>query len=150
MLVAGLLLLVTGCAQPKMPYPEAFHSERPDERVLAVRHAAEIGDRSVVPLLVDRLEDQDEAVRFYAILALEKLAGTRMGYDYGASAAQRWRAVERWRRHLARSRASSGPADTGRLSGADAASVDAGVSADTPVVSTQAVDHPMGSGGADR
>jgi|GEM_PF-862952 len=98
--VVGSLSLL-GCGPPKTPYPAALDSERPEERAMAARYAAEIIDKPAIPLLVDRLEDEDEAVRFYAILALEKLTGTRMGYDYGASETQRWRAVQAWRRHVA-------------------------------------------------
>jgi hypothetical protein len=47
------------------------------------------------------LEDEDEAVRFYAILALEKLTGTRRGYRYGDPVDLRRRAIERWRMYAA-------------------------------------------------
>lgn len=90
---------MTGCARPPFEYPAALNAERPNDRVAAIRHATEIRDRSAIPLLVDRLEDEDEAVRFYAILALERLTGTRMGYEYHAPEAQRLRAVQRWRQH---------------------------------------------------
>ncbi|GMV98585.1 MAG: HEAT repeat domain-containing protein [Phycisphaerae bacterium] len=102
------VLLSVGCGPPRTPYPAALLSERPEERVAAIKHAARVGDQSAVPLLVDRLEDDDEAVRFYAILALEKLTGTRRGYDYGGPETQRWRAVEQWRRYL-RERTGAGP-----------------------------------------
>jgi len=94
------MLLAAGCAAPHTPYPESFNSFRPEERILAARHAAEIGDREAVPLLVDRLEDDDAAVRMFAILALEKLNGTRLGYDYAADGLERARAAERWRRYV--------------------------------------------------
>ncbi len=95
------LLATAGCGPGRTPYPEALQSQRPQERAAAAKRAAELGDREVIGLLVDRLEDPDEAVRFYAILALEKLTGTRRGYDYRAGETDRWRAVQQWRRHLA-------------------------------------------------
>jgi hypothetical protein len=55
----------------------------------------------LIPRLVDRLEDEDEAVRFYAILGLERLTGTRLGYRYSGSVVQRRAAVERWRAFVA-------------------------------------------------
>ena len=113
LLGVGLTLLVVSCGPPRKPYPEALQSERPGERIRAIKQAAELGDQSVIGILVDRLEDEDEAVRFYAILALEKLTGTRLGYDYSASAGERWRAVQRWREHLTRSAGPDGQADTG-------------------------------------
>ena len=76
-------------------------SENSTERASAIKHAAEIQDSSVINILVDRLEDEDEAVRLFAILALEKLTGHRQGYEYHAPESDRWRAVQRWRRYLA-------------------------------------------------
>ncbi len=55
----------------------------------------------LIPRLVDRLEDEDEGVRFYAILGLEKLTGRRLGYRYGDSADLRRAGVDRWRAFVA-------------------------------------------------
>jgi len=107
------MMLVPGCAQPHTPYPESFNSFLSEERILAARHAAEIQDRGVIPLLVDRLEDDDPAVRLFTILALEKLTGTRLGYDYRSDDLQRARAAQRWRRYAAEQAASRpAPAST--------------------------------------
>jgi hypothetical protein len=108
----ALILTLAGCGPSRTPYPESLNSHRPEERILAAKHAAEIGDRDVIGILVDRLEDDDEAVRMFTILALEKLTGTRHGYDYHADQTQRWRAVQRWRRYVALQSASS-PASPG-------------------------------------
>lgn len=99
-LTVGVWLTPAGCTAPVTPYPEALISERPAERITAIKHAAEIGDRSVVTILVERLEDPDEAVRFFAIIALEKLTGERFGYQYYDTEVERARAVARWRRYL--------------------------------------------------
>jgi hypothetical protein len=98
---AGAMMLVAGCARPHTPYPQSFNSFLPEERILAARHAAELHDRGAIPLLVDRLEDDDPAVRLFTILALEKLTGTRLGYDYRSDDLQRARAAQRWRRYVA-------------------------------------------------
>ena len=66
-------------------------------RVLAIRAAAQRHDLSAIPLLVDRLEDEDEAVRMFAILALEKLTGTRNGYVYYMPPDAQLSAIRRWR-----------------------------------------------------
>jgi hypothetical protein len=87
---------LVGCSSSR-PYQAGIQSDDPHERILAIREAADSNDTSCVPLLVDRLEDEDEAVRFFAILALEKLTGQRMGYEYGKPLADRIAAVERWR-----------------------------------------------------
>lgn len=94
------LVQFLGCAAPSTPYPESLISERPAERIAAIKHAAEIGDQSVIAILVQRLEDPDEAVRFFAIIALEKLTGERFGYEYFDSEVERARAVARWRRYV--------------------------------------------------
>ncbi len=96
------------------PYPKSINAPDPGLRIMAVREAGERGDGSAVPLLVDRLEDEDEGVRFYAILALEKITGTRMGYDYRKPAQERALAVNRWRSFLdSRPRAATQPGQEG-------------------------------------
>ena len=77
-----------------------IHSADPGERILALRAAADHKDRLAVPLIVDRLEDEDEAVRFYAILALDKITGQRLGYDYAKPLEARARSVELWRQYV--------------------------------------------------
>ena len=103
---AGMMTLMAGCARPHTPYPESFNSFLPEERILAAKHAAEIHDREAIPLLVDRLEDDDPAVRLFTILALEKITGTRLGYDYAGDELERARAAQRWRRYVAEQAAS--------------------------------------------
>ena len=78
----------------------ALDSPDPAARVRAIRAAADRRDRTAVPLLVDRLEDEDEAVRFYAIAASRRITSKDHGYCYYHPAAARARAVERWRRAL--------------------------------------------------
>lgn len=105
------LILVSGCGPRRLPYPQALDSPRPEERATAIKHAAEIGDRDVIPLIIDRLEDDDEGVRFFAILALERLTGTRLGYDYSAAPGERRRAVERWRQYRGEGQVGLEPAE---------------------------------------
>jgi hypothetical protein len=94
-----ICLGLVGCAQGGV-YRAAINSDDVNERILAVRQAAEQRDKSAVPLLVDRLEDEDEAVRLFAILALDKLTGQRFGYDYGQPANRRAKSVELWREYV--------------------------------------------------
>ena len=89
-------MFLAGCSNPQ-PGLDEIQSPDATQRVLAIRAAGEARDRRAVPLLVDRLEDEDDGVRFYAILALERITGKRLGYDYGASPGPRAAAVERWR-----------------------------------------------------
>jgi hypothetical protein len=110
-LYAGLLLsTVLACATAQHPpYPQGIESEKPDERIRQIKMAGDRRDESVVPLLVDRLEDEDEGVRLVAILALERITGTRRGYDYAKPPAERARAVQRWRCYLDARAAASQP-----------------------------------------
>jgi hypothetical protein len=94
-----LALVAGGCAQGG-GLRARIQSEDANERILAIREAAERKDKSAVPLLVDRLEDEDEAVRLFAILALDRITGQRFGYDYGQPADRRAEAVEKWRLYV--------------------------------------------------
>ena len=97
-----LLSFVGACESRPLSYRAAIQSANPDDRILGIRAAAEVRDRHAVPLLVDRLEDEDEAVRFFAIIALDRITGQRFGYDYALPASQRARAVELWREYVRR------------------------------------------------
>ncbi|MFQ5411732.1 MAG: HEAT repeat domain-containing protein [Phycisphaerae bacterium] len=93
------MLTFSGCTRPRH-YRAAIQSENPGDRILAIRSAGEARDRGAVPLLVDRLEDEDDGVRFFAILALDKITGERLGYAYGDPPRLRAAAVERWRAYV--------------------------------------------------
>ncbi len=95
---AAALLLSAAC-NPAMA-PGDIQDVDARRRALAVRDAAERGDHSAVPLLVDRLEDEDETVRFYAILALERLTDKRFGYVYYKAPAAQSDAIALWRRFV--------------------------------------------------
>ena len=74
-----------------------MNSRDPGERIHAIVEAGERGRQEAVPLLVDRLEDEDEAVRFFAIQSLERITGESRGYRYYDPPGLRARAVRRWR-----------------------------------------------------
>ncbi len=96
------LLGLSTCSAPPAFIRDDIQSENPADRILAIRAAAEARDDRSVPLLVDRLEDEDRAVRFFAIIALDKITGHRFGYDYAKPDAGRRKAVERWRAYVRR------------------------------------------------
>lgn len=91
-----------GCSLGRSAQGTSFESPDPSDRIAAVGRAGNSADESAIPALVDRLEDEDSGVRFYAILALERIVGTRMGYDYANSDVERVRAVHRWREFVRR------------------------------------------------
>lgn len=78
--------------------------ESPDTatRIRAIKWAGENKDQMAVPLLVDRLQEQDPSVRFFAIQALKRITGTDNGYNYAGCSEERAQAVERWRMELER------------------------------------------------
>lgn len=86
------------------PY-EQFQHEDPAVRLGAVRRAGAAGDTSCAGYLVDRLTDTEPDVRFFAILALDRIAGQRLGYRYYDPPEKREQAVRRWREWLARRQA---------------------------------------------
>ena len=92
----------SGCGGGVGPYRPSIQSEDSHERILAIRAAADSKDHSVIPHIVDRLEDDDEAVQIFAFIALNKITGERMGYELGQDDRAREQAIERWRDHVPR------------------------------------------------
>lgn len=92
-----------------------MQSIHPAERVRAIRAAAWSGDRSAMPALIDRLDDEDAVVRFAAINVLSQMAGRRFGYKAGADEQTRGQAVARWRRFMRQQAAEKDPAKPGRV-----------------------------------
>jgi hypothetical protein len=99
--VSLLLACFTGCA-PTLQNPDISHLESPDPalRIRAIKWAGENKMVSAVPLLVDRLQETDASIRFFAISALKKITGTDYGYDYKADANERAAAVQKWHAYL--------------------------------------------------
>jgi len=93
-------MVLGGCRPSPWELRQQIQAEDPATRVKAIIHAGRVGDQKAVPLLIDRLEDEDEAVRFFAILALEKITGKTMGYYYYEDRQRRLEAVKRWRSWL--------------------------------------------------
>jgi hypothetical protein len=90
--------LLSGCAQ--LTWRQQLQSENPLRRIDGAIAAARAQDRAALPLLVDRLQDDDVAVRMYAIMALEKIEGTSLGYKFWAADVDRARMAHRWRNYL--------------------------------------------------
>ncbi|HUU82127.1 MAG TPA: hypothetical protein VM243_01365 [Phycisphaerae bacterium] len=81
-----------------------LEARSPADRSRAIKRAGDAvegrPDRTLIVALVDRLDDEDESVRFFAIGELGRLTGQRMGYRAHDPARIRRVAVDRWRRHL--------------------------------------------------
>ena len=96
--VATWFLTVIPCCAPNVQ--PGLNSPHAYERIRAIVKAGTDQNTEAVPLLIDLLDDDDDAVRVYAILALERITSTRMGYNYADPPWERARAIQRWRRWL--------------------------------------------------
>ena len=97
-----VVLVVSGCSSPfnrKVVFSD-LESQDPAVRIRAIKWAVDNSVRSAVPHLVDSLQSEDEAVRFYPIEALRRITGTDCGYDYKTRPDRRAAAVKRWREFL--------------------------------------------------
>lgn len=120
MLVACSVCLASGCGPAGGPLGLAqLESPDPATRIRAIVHLTHEASRAssslfgrpqqfarthqartVEAALVDRLEDEDEAVRMFAIAGLDRLTGERFGYVAYIGPQRRQPAVERWREYL--------------------------------------------------
>lgn len=98
-----------------------LRSTNPLDRAAAIVRVAEGGDLRAVHKLVDLLEDDDGAVRMYAILALRRLCGQDFGYRYFDNVGTRSIAVRRWRDGLRAGSIEVHPATQPSVIAADAA-----------------------------
>lgn len=96
-LFALALAVLAGCAHG----PRHVYDDAPDDKIPAIKQAARQRDKSAIPQLVKDLDNDDPAIRFYAIDALHTLTGQTYGYRYFDDDEVRKPAVERWKRHLA-------------------------------------------------
>ena len=87
-----------GCVHPRGPV--VVTDPDPSVKIPAYKQAVRKKDRAAVRQLVTDLESDDAAVRFYAITALERLTGERLGYLYYDTDEARRPAVERWQQWM--------------------------------------------------
>jgi len=93
-------LIHGACAPPAGDLIERLENRDPLLRIRAITEITRTEQKELVPNLVDRLSDDDAAVRFAAMFALDELTGTRLGYRYSAPLSERMKAVEAWRQYL--------------------------------------------------
>lgn len=98
----GLIVILAGgmgCIAPRPPL--SVEDPDPSIKIPAMKVAVEKKDLKAACQMVKDLESDDPAVRFYAIEALYRLTGERMGYEFYVDADQRQAAVKRWRQWAA-------------------------------------------------
>ena len=94
MLTLIMPLLCTGCAPPANL--GGFDSPDPASKLYAIRQAGESGDAKHIPQLVEQLDSDDPAVRLFAISALERITGQRLGYNPYADESTRRSTIDNW------------------------------------------------------
>ncbi len=94
----GILIAAAGLLAGCAPASEegGFDSANPAAQLYAIRDAGVSRDRTKIPALIEQLESDDPAVRLLSIQALERITGTRLGYNYFAPSHERAKAVQGW------------------------------------------------------
>ncbi|GAH79313.1 unnamed protein product [marine sediment metagenome] len=106
--LAGALLACLACVgcdgrPPSGSLYVRLQDDDPTVRIGAIMESAEKRDDKAMPYLVDRLDDSESDVRFFAYLALKELAGDvcdSMQWRYYDPPAKRAEALKRWRAWL--------------------------------------------------
>lgn len=94
-------LVLGGCRSgTKRPGLEDLKDPLPVRRIRAIKWAGQSMQTRAVPDLVDNLDHDDPAVRFYAIASLRQITAQTYGYDYKADSGSRREAIARWRRAI--------------------------------------------------
>ncbi|MEX0741161.1 MAG: HEAT repeat domain-containing protein, partial [Phycisphaeraceae bacterium] len=88
------LTLLSGCTPAVSE--GGFNAPDPGSKLYAIIRAGQTRDRTAIPHLIEQLESDDQAVRMYSILALDRITGTRLGYIHHAPSHHRQAAVARW------------------------------------------------------
>ena len=93
-----IAVTATGCFGPqRLTEEQKMNSSAGVERTQAVMAAGERNDRAKIPVLINRLEDDDPAVRLAAINTLRKMTGKDFGYVAYDDDVKRRGAVAKWR-----------------------------------------------------
>jgi hypothetical protein len=90
--------LCAGCSESRGPV--SVKSDDPTLKIPAIKQDAQRKNTSDVSLLVNDLDDDDSAVRFYAIEGLRRITGDDLGYRYYDDSDQRKAALDRWHEWL--------------------------------------------------
>ena len=99
LILAALSSLSSIAGRGERPKPDVAAREI-DAKIPGMKRAGMEHDRSALPGLVESLNDDDPAVRMFAIVALEKFSRDRFGYEYYLDEEQRKPSIARWREWL--------------------------------------------------
>ena len=95
------MMLLGGCLQTERSIsPTDLENPDPMVKIRAIKWAGENKDTQTVPKLLELSQDEDQAVRFYAVIALRNITQTDLGFDYQADARRRAEAVNYWKKRF--------------------------------------------------
>jgi len=100
------LMAAAGCSATNSELASRMEDFNPTVRIRAILEVIRQQRQELLPELVNCLDDEDSAVRIYAILALEKFTGTRLEYSYASGSSARRKAIEGWREYLTQNHSS--------------------------------------------
>jgi hypothetical protein len=113
LVTAGIgLLCCGGCAAQPESLASRLQSQDPSVRIQAMVDAADSNDRQSLPYIVENLSSPESDVRFFAYIALKKITGLTMGYEFYGDSGQHQRAVMLWREWLKTGKVATMPATT--------------------------------------
>jgi len=90
--------LLAACSEPRDP--PSVKSDDLTLKVPAIKEDVQHRSQSDIPLMVHDLDNDDPAVRFYAIEGLHRLTGNDFGYRYYDNEDERKPALQRWENWL--------------------------------------------------
>lgn len=97
---SAFILILSGCSG--YTGPRSVANEDPAVKIPEIRKAVGRGDKSVLPQLVNDLDNDDPAVRLHAINGLRTLTGEHFDYDWTQNdRVLRRPAIEKWQTYLA-------------------------------------------------
>ena len=99
---AACALLGAGCSEPRGPL--SVKSDDPDLKIPAIKQDVQQRRTQDLAQMVSDLDNEDPAVRFYAIEGLRRLTGRTFEYHYFDDENNRRPAVNRWKEWLKQQR----------------------------------------------
>ncbi len=93
-IVCGCLVFLTGCQDYRGPV--SIHSTDPDLKIVAIKKDQSCISHDELQQLVEDLDNDDPAIRFYAIQSLERITHDDFGYVFYEDDDRRAPALRRW------------------------------------------------------
>ena len=96
----GVALSIFCCGGCVSRGPVSIHSDDPDLKIKAIQRDVRENDKQDLTTMVDDLNSDDPAVRFYSIQALHRLTHDDFGYQFYQDDQERAPFIERWKKWL--------------------------------------------------